>query len=104
MNEEDVFAEEAQEELAFHKSPRNRKTPRSKSQVSTTEDALSDEEFNEGQPLMGAPGSPQDQRRPQHQRGSSYQRALDEPWTGAHGVGVLPWYKRPSVSAPIMKR
>lgn len=101
MNQEDVFAEEAQEEVAFQGSQSNGNTSKSKPRVSTTEAGLSDDEDNEVRPLMGVPGSPQDQRRPQHRRGHSYQRALDEPWTGAHRAGVLPWYKKPSVSASL---
>lgn len=99
MNPEEIFAEEAQEEAATQESQESRKTSKSKFQIRTAEEGLSDDEDNEGRPLMGIPGSPQDRRRPQHARSHSYQRALDEPWTGAHGAGPLPWYRQPSVSA-----
>lgn len=99
MNQEDVFAEEAQEELTVQEPQANGNTSKakSKSQTRTAEEAWSDDEDNEARPLMGKPGSTLDLRRPEHKRGKSYQRALDEPWTGAHGVGPLPWYKQPSV-------
>lgn len=103
MNQEDAFAEEAQEEAAFPESEDIRNRHKSKSRVRTNEEASSDDEDNEIRPLMGVSGSPQDQRRPEHKRGHSYQRALDEPWLGAHGVGLLPWYKKPSVSTSASK-
>jgi len=32
----------------------------------------------------------------------SYERAINQPWTGAQGSAGLPWYKRPSVRASMI--
>lgn len=103
MNQEDVFAEEAQEEAATSEQERIQSPSRGKFQVRTSEEYLSDND-NENSPLLSVPASPSNRRVPLHKRGHSYQRALDEPWTGAHGVGPLPWYKRPSVRILIHVR
>lgn len=92
-NHEDVYDQEAQEEILNDETLQRRhgqKQPRV-----NTEQALSENE-DENSPLMGSPGSPQ--RAKMHKRGYSYERAINEPWTGAHGLSHLPWYKKPSVS------
>lgn len=77
----DAYAEEIQDGLA-HAISRER-------QRRTYGDNEGDDEIT---PLIAATS------RPKHpNRGVSYQKAIDEPWTGAHGKGDLPWYKRPSV-------
>lgn len=92
-NTEDVYNEEAQEEILTDETPRQRhgqKQPRV-----SAEHAVSYNE-DESSPLIGSP-----RREAMHKRGYSYERAITEPWTGAHGLGHLPWYKKPSVGAII---
>lgn len=84
MNHEDVYAEEVQEETLERQSP-------SKRQARISEDAIDGE--SENSPLIGSPHA----QRATHKRGYSYQRAINEPWTGAHRSGPQPWYKKPSV-------
>lgn len=92
-NHEDVYNEEAQEEL-LHDDTSQQRHSQKHPQVNT-EQAVSDQ-GDETSPLIDSPGSPR--REAMHKRGYSYQRAINEPWTGAHGTGHLPWYKKPSVS------
>lgn len=92
MEQEDVFAEEAQECTVVSQSRfEEDKKSNVRSQVSEDHDSE-----NESSPLMG-------DRRPIPARAldsrarESYHRAINEPWTGAHQAGPLPWYRRPSV-------
>ena len=87
MNHEDAWAEEAAEEVIGEPS-----SSKNNARARVSED-LSDHE-NEQSPLIGDAHA---LRRHTHKRGISYQRAINEPWTGAHGTGPLPWYKKPSV-------
>lgn len=86
MNHEDAFNEEAHEEAI---EPRS--APKSQARARTSED-VSDSD-TESSPLIGSAHA----QRQTHKRGYSYQKAINEPWTGAHGAGPLPWYKTPSV-------
>lgn len=94
MNQEDAFIEEAQEEVIIHEESQN-KTQKVNVRFSSLEHS-SDEE-NENHPLIGS-ARPSQGRPPRHNRGYSYERAINEPWTGAYRSGVQPWYKQPSVS------
>lgn len=92
MNHEEAYAEEAQEAVLEREYRENRATQKDPSHIRISEDASE----NESRPLMrdfepiGGP-------RLGHRRHHSYERAINEPWTGAHGAGNRPWYKRPSV-------
>lgn len=94
MNQEDALAEEAQEEVITSEQSQN-KSQKVNVRFSSVEHN-SDEE-NESHPLIGS-ARPSRGRPPQHNRGYSYERAINEPWTGAYRSGEVPWYKRPSVS------
>jgi len=93
MDHEVAFAEEAREEIQDQESQQRRRPQKGHVRITTAEDA-SDHE-NEGSPLIGSPES--SGHRGQHKRGHSYQKAINEPWTGAHRQGDRPWHKKPSV-------
>lgn len=86
MNHEDAYAEEVQEEVLERQASPSSKNAR------ISEDAIDGD--SENSPLIGSPHA----QRGVHKRGYSYQRAINEPWTGAHRGGPQPWYKKPSVS------
>lgn len=94
MNHEEAFAEEAREEVRDQESRQRRRPQKGHVHIATAEDASESE--NESSPLIGSAQSMRGERR-QHKRGHSYQKAINEPWTGAHGQGDRPWYKKPSV-------
>ena len=96
MNQEDAFTEEAQEEILDHESRRRQTSQKISAQIRTSED-IWDEENHESSPLISSSEPARAQRQP-HLRGHSYHKAINEPWTGAHGSRDLPWYKKPSVS------
>lgn len=85
MSHEEVYAEEVQEEVLESQS-----SPKRPARIRTSEDLT--ESDNEDSPLIGNAHA-----RRSHRRGYSYERAINEPWTGAHGKGPQPWYKKPSV-------
>jgi len=96
MDHEDAFAEEAQEEALL-------------SEASTTDLGIEtqfrmredDGDDNESSPLM-SPRRRRTQKTPYTRARASYQRAIDEPWSGAHGSHALPWYKKPSVCFAVL--
>lgn len=96
MNQEDAFIEEAQEEV-IHQEEQQQNSPKKSNVRFSSSEEISDGD-NESSPLIGDVRS----RRPltfSHHRGQSYERAINEPWTGAYHSGSLPWYKKPSVSS-----
>jgi len=94
MNHEDAFAEEAREEAREQESQQRRRPQKGNMHVTMTA-AASDTE-NEDSPLIGSAASTRGLGG-QHRRGYSYQKAINEPWTGAHRQGDRPWHKKPSV-------
>ena len=92
MDQEEVYAEEAQEEAAS----RSQHSPDSRhgGKVSSRTDVAEYSSDNESSPLIN-----QRPQRPGYSEraGHSYDRAIKEPWTGAYGVGPLPWHKKPSI-------
>lgn len=97
-NPEAAYAEEAQEEiLELEHEGRRRRDERKKNTRSTAlDDGDNWNDESETSPLISRSTRPRTQAR-----GVSYQKAIDEPWTGAHGKGDLPWYKKPSVSTVL---
>lgn len=91
MDPEDAFAEEAQEEALL--SENSTADLGNETQYELGED---DEDDNENSPLM-IPRRRRTPKTPYTRARASYQRAIDEPWSGAHGSHALPWYKKPSV-------
>lgn len=87
MNHEDLFAEEAQEEI-LHRESQNQQ--QSKQAGATVQNVDENSPLVDSASIRGS--------RMSHRRGYSYQRAINEPWTGAYGAGDRPWYKKPSVS------
>ncbi|KAL2419810.1 hypothetical protein ABEF95_005072 [Exophiala dermatitidis] len=95
MEPEDAFAEEAQvEALLSHCIPQ---TPIAQTGSGEWEDAGQQE--NESSPLIRARRQQQQTHKsPSYTRArSSYERAINEPWSGAQGSADLPWYKKPSI-------
>ena len=94
MDPEDIFAQEAQEEVLLSEE-NNRRSRDSKIVNSATIDATEDQDpDDESSPLIGR----DDNRRPCNPRATdSYIRALNEPWAGSHGSRNKPWYRTPSV-------
>jgi len=90
MDHEEAFAEEAQEEALLSEASNDLDN---ETQYQMRED---DEDENESSPLM-SPRRRRAQKTPYSRARASYQRAIDEPWSGAHGSHALPWYKKPSV-------
>lgn len=98
MDHEEAFAGEAQEEVAIASNIRRRPA------VDTGHDVRNDtlDEYHEGEtsPLV----SPRQQRRSQREGYSrarpSYERAINEPWTGSRGSSDQSWYKKASVRPP----
>ena len=93
LEPEDAFAEEAQEEVIVAETPHRDNTINT--QIDMPDGEEDDE--NETSPLM----SPRQRRKSPAlytKSRASYDRAINEPWTGAHGSSGLPWYKTPSVS------
>src|ERR1700761_1478139 len=92
LEHEEAFAEEAQEEARLAGDSHGEATINARFHVRDGQD----DSDNETSPLM----SPRQLRKNPvtHTRDrASYERAINEPWTGAHGSGGLPWYKTPSV-------
>ena len=94
MNHEDSYAEEIREEVIEEESQDGGRSKKGNLRIRMSEEVV--ENNDESSPLISEQRS---SRRALHKRGYSYQRAINEPWTGAHGSGHLPWYKKPSVSA-----
>jgi MFS-type transporter involved in bile tolerance (Atg22 family) len=94
MNQEDAFAEEAQEEIMV-RTGTQQSDEDSKSQVRASTTEAGDEQ-DESSPLI-PDRSTRPQRAPLARANDSYYRAINEPWTGSHGAGSLPWWKRPSI-------
>lgn len=94
MDQEDAFAEEAQEEIVAQSvSEQSEEDSKSLVRTSTTEAV---EEQDESSPLIST-RTPRPQRSRLSRANDSYSRAINEPWTGSHGSGSLPWWKRPSI-------
>jgi hypothetical protein len=97
---ENIFAEEAQEEAVISSSYTEQTSTgsgqsKNKIQLGIEEGEVDD--ASEDSPLITSDDGVR--RRQQYVRaGKSYERAINEPWTGAHGAGDLSWRKRPSVS------
>lgn len=89
MNPEDVYAEDAQEIVIERESRPSSKDDASKSVNQVT--VVEGDDPDEDRPLLSRPQT-------QRGRGYSYERAINEPWTGNYRDGNRPWYKRPSVS------
>jgi MFS family permease len=94
MDQEDAFDREARD------APLMSESDSTDSDVTKTDVHYhaheGNESDNESSPLIGT--RPRKSIPPYLSRaGESYQKAINEPWTGAHGVGPLPWYKRPSI-------
>lgn len=91
MDQEEIFAEEAQEQALL--SGTEGSSDRDKKDHVRLH---TDESDDENSPLIGTR-----LRRPARtlnsRAGESYTKAINEPWTGAHNAGPLPWYKRPSI-------
>jgi len=95
MDPEEAFAEEAQEEILLSRDGLPERDSNGKSNVQTEEIEDSGSE-DETSPLVN-PRQRRPRRTPYTTARSSYERAVNEPWTGAQGSFSLPWYKRPSV-------
>lgn len=92
LEPEEVFAEEAQEEARLLEESHRHHAINTQFHVRDEQD----EDDNETSPLM----SPRQRRKSPATYArdrSSYERAINEPWTGAYGSSDLPWYKKPSV-------
>jgi hypothetical protein len=92
LEPEDAFAEEAQEEARLAEESHGATTINTRFHVRDGQD----DDDNETSPLM----SPRQSRKnpvTYTRARTSYERAINEPWTGAHGASDLPWYKKPSV-------
>lgn len=102
MENEDAFAAEAQDQARVERSssvePGNGKGLRARTREADVSD---DEEV----PLMSRRRTSRGERLGAHAR-KSYERAINQPWTGAQGSAGLPWYKQPSVRTlkPILRR
>ena len=90
MDQEDAFAQEARDRPLLETDDHDTK-PDIHFRASEEVDE------NESSPLIGS-RSGRPERTVYSRAGESYQKAINEPWTGAYGAGPLPWYKRPSVS------
>jgi hypothetical protein len=91
LEHEEAFAEEAQEEAILAQTPHAEPIINTRFHVRDQ-----DQDDNETSPLM----SPRQRRKSPvtyTRARNSYERAINEPWTGAHGSSGLPWYKTPSV-------
>ncbi|KAH0846322.1 Major Facilitator Superfamily protein [Fonsecaea pedrosoi] len=92
LDPEDAFAEEAQEEVRLVEESHSHPTTHARFRISDGQD----DEDDEMSPLM----SPNHRRKTPvaHERArASFERAINEPWNGAHGSGDLPWYRTPSI-------
>jgi len=96
MDNEEPFAEEAHEQADVSRR-RTAGTNTAPKRLVDTYESENDGSDNEQSPLMG-PDHEHPRRQSYARAGKSYQRAINEPWTGAHGAGGLPFYKKPSVS------
>ena len=92
VNHEEAFAEEAQEEALLSENPPF------ESGIDTQFHVRDDDELeDETSPLVSPLRRRTVQRTPYARARSSYERAISEPWNGAHGAKGLPWWKAPSV-------
>lgn len=91
MEPEETFAEEAQEETLL----RNSSTASDDSSKNKVRTSSEEAEYNDESSPLIADARPQ--REGLSRAGASYMRAINEPWSGAHGAGPLPWWKRPSI-------
>ncbi|EXJ79895.1 hypothetical protein A1O3_08180 [Capronia epimyces CBS 606.96] len=92
MDPEEVFAEEAQEEALLSETTPH--TPDLETHLHVGKGDKQSEDENS--PLITS------RRRRTHQvpytrARSSYERAISEPWNGAHGSTGQAWYKKPSI-------
>ena len=91
LDHEEVFAEEAQEQARLEEQSHGETTVDTQFHVREEQD-----DDNESSPLMSPP--PYRKNPPTYARTrANYERAINEPWTGAQGSTSLPWYKKPSV-------
>lgn len=91
LEHEDVFAEEAQEEARLSETLHIDSSDDTEFHIRDVEGAE-----NETSPLM-SPRLDRPKPTAYTRARSSYERAINEPWMGAHGSSALPWYKSPSV-------
>ncbi|KIW38240.1 uncharacterized protein PV06_09223 [Exophiala oligosperma] len=97
MDPEEVFAEEAQEEAGL--SDNSAPGPAVETQFHVGDgDDESTEGDDENSPLVSPRRRRNASRKTPYSRArTSYERAINEPWNGAHGSHALPWYKKPSI-------
>ena len=96
MNTEDAFQEESQQEILDRESRvSQRRSTKYRARVSE------EEAQDESRPLIQDADHSRGPGGISHKRGYSYQRAINEPWTGAYGQGDRPWYKKPSVGRMV---
>ena len=97
MDQEEAFAQEARDRPLLDDAV----DPDAKADLhfQASEDVDSD---NESSPLIGTR-----LRRPNRiadtRAGESYQRAINEPWTGQQHGPRKPWYQRPSVRSAVVE-
>src|SRR5882757_11331536 len=84
--QEEAFAEEAQEEARLNENLH----------IDSSFNTKFDEDDDENSPLM-SPRLRRNKPTAYARARSSYERAINEPWNGAHGSSGQPWYKTPSV-------
>ena len=91
-NSEDAFAAEARDEAV----ELGRRELQQDAHIASGSTG-SDEGRSEDTPLLSKSLNNIEQRFVD-ETSESYVRALNQPWTGAHGSEGLPWYRKPSVS------
>ncbi|KIW51650.1 hypothetical protein PV05_10350 [Exophiala xenobiotica] len=97
MDPEEAFAEEAQEEARL--SDNSTLDAGIETHFHVRDDDDDDETAfdNESSPLMSPRRRRTTRKIPYSRATSSYERAINEPWTGAQGSHSQPWYKTPSI-------
>jgi hypothetical protein len=103
MENEDAFATEAQDEARVSRRRSQRRSDLEISTARISSPTRDNHSEDEGSPLLPSKsatarttGAEEDQE--------SYQRAINEPWLGTRGSEELPWHRKPSVSAELLKR
>lgn len=94
-NYEEAFAEEAQEEARMNENLRIDAGVNTQFHVRDDGEEEVDDD-DENSPLM-SPLLRRNKPIVYARARSSYERAINEPWNGAHGASGQPWYKTPSV-------
>jgi hypothetical protein len=96
MEPEEVFAEEAQEEAFLSEDHSEELQSDAHFHMRRGDDDDDHESDDESSPLM-SPERHRAAKTPLARARASYERAINEPWTGAQGSSDAPWYSRPSV-------